>query len=64
MDRKSWGLVTACIGILMCLIFWFTIRYEYWSSKLDEKMVNYEFAKVQDYTVTAKIPSELYSFFL
>lgn len=48
----------------MCLIYWFTIKYEFWSSKLNEKLVNYEFATVQDYTVTAKIPAELYSFFL
>ena len=52
--------MTACIGLLMCFVYTFSLSYRYTESRIDEKLVRLEFTTVSDFTVAAKIPKRLY----
>ena len=46
--RQFFGLGTAVIGMLMCMIFTFSLTYMYAETKIDEKLVGLELTTLKD----------------
>ena len=61
--KLFWGLATACIGLLMCLTFKFSLSLLYAELSIDEKLVNLELTSITDFSVQGDIPADFYSNF-
>lgn len=62
-SKNSWGLATACVGLLMVAIFYFALRKIFAESKIEAKLVSYEENSIQDYTVEGEITEKLFQLF-
>ena len=63
-DRYIWALCTACIGLLMVLIYTFTTTYINAETRIDEKLVEFDLTTVRDFAVQCEVPSRVWSHFI
>ena len=61
LDHKiAGGLLTACIGMAMVLIFVMSMSYFFAESSIDEQLVNLELLSIRDFCVQGDVPRQLY----
>lgn len=53
-------MLVAVLGLLICLIFWIRINRISNELKINEKMLDYQLVKIDDYTVCGRISKEFY----
>ncbi len=52
LDSKStWGLVVACIGLFICMVFTMTIRYLKETDKIIDKRLDLKLVTIDDFTL-------------
>ncbi len=63
-SKNVWGLAAACIGVLICLYFSFSIRYLLNLDMIEDKLLDLELDTVDDYTVQCRLDPKIYKEFV
>ena len=63
MSKKSWGLLAACLGCTICLIWVNAMNYLLKMDKINDKLYDMELVTVSDYTVMGHLPKSMYENF-
>ena len=49
-EKGRWGLLSACIGIFMCIVFTSTVKKMLHEDKINDKLLDLKLVTVDDYT--------------
>ena len=50
-SKSTWGLVVACIGLFICMVFTMTVRYLKETDKIIDKRLDLTLVTIDDFTL-------------
>ena len=63
MTKKTWGLVVACLGCAICLIWINAMNYLVKMDMINSKLYDMELVTVSDYAVMGHLSKDMYETF-
>lgn len=63
MTKKVWGMVVACLGLAICMIFHTSMTYLLNMDQINDKLYDMKLVTVSDYAVSGQIPRAMYEKF-